>query len=91
MYIDKHNGNNKWAEAIKLEIDQKYEHGTYKNVGTDPLPKDCNKIRSHFAFDVKNYERYKVRLVYYRHLTDVPLSSVCSVVVSLRGVSLVLF
>ena len=28
LSIDKYNGNNKWAEAIKLEIDQQHDYDT---------------------------------------------------------------
>ena len=40
---------------------------------------------------MKHDGRHKARLVAGGHLTDVPLSSVCSGVVSLRGIRLVLF
>ena len=45
----------------------------------------------HFVFDAKHDGRHKARLVADRHLTEVPLSSVYSGVVSLRGIRLVLF
>ena len=32
LSIDKYNSNKKWAEAIKLDIDQQHEHDTYTNV-----------------------------------------------------------
>ena len=54
-------------------------------------PKGCKKIREHFVFDVKHNSRHKSRLVANGHLSEVPLSSVYSGVVPLRGIRLVLF
>ena len=54
-------------------------------------PKGYKQIRVHFVLDIKHYERHKARLVDDGHLTDLPLSSVYSGVVSLRGIRLVLF
>ena len=42
-------------------------------------------------FDIKHDGRHKARLVADGHLTEAPLSSVYSGVVSLRGIRLVLF
>ena len=91
MSIDKKNGNRKWAEALKLEIDQQHEYDTYKDIGDGPAPEGYKKIKVHFVFDVKHDGRHKARLVAGGHLTDVPLSSAYSGVVSLRGIRLVLF
>ena len=33
LSIDKRNGNNKWSEAINLEIQQQHEHDTCKDLG----------------------------------------------------------
>ena len=60
-------------------------------MGTGQAPKDHKKILSHFVFDVKHDGRHKARLVANGHLTDVPLSSTYSGVVSLRGIRLILF
>ena len=91
MSIEKHNGNNKWAEAIKLEIDQQHDHDTYKDMGKGSSPEGYKQIRVHFVFNAKHDGRHKARLVSDGHLTDVLLSSVYSGVVSLRGIRLVLF
>ena len=45
----------------------------------------------HFVFDVKHDGRHKSRLVAGGHLTDTPVDSVYSGVVSLRSLRLVLF
>ena len=94
LSIDKKNRNNKWSEAIHLEVQQQHEYDTYKDLGHKnhaSIPKDYKKIRAHFVFDVKHDGRHKARLVADGHLTEVPLSSVYSGVVSLRGIRLVLF
>ena len=70
MSLDKHNGNNKWAEAIKLEIDQQHDYNTYKDMGKSSSPEGYKRIRVHFVFDVKHDGRHKARLVADGHLTD---------------------
>ena len=55
------------------------------------IPPDFNKIKVHFVYDVKYDRRHKVRLEADGHCTNVPLSSTCSVVVSLKVIMLVLF
>ena len=60
-------------------------------MGIVQAPKDHKKIRAHFVFNVKHYGRCKARLVADGHLTNVPLSSVYSGMVPLRGTRLVIF
>ena len=60
-------------------------------MGTSQAPKDYKKIRAHFILDVKHDGKHKARLVADGYLTNVPLSSVNSHMVSLRGIRLVLF
>ena len=33
LSIDKHDGKDKWAEHIKLEIDQQHDYEAYKGMG----------------------------------------------------------
>ena len=54
-------------------------------------PEGYKRIRVHLVFDIKHDGRHKARLVADGHLTDVPLESVYSGVVTLRGFRLVLF
>lgn len=89
--LDCKNGNHKWEDCIKLEIDQQYQYGTCKDISTRQAPEGYKKILVHFAFDVKHNGRRKARLVADGHLTDVPLSSVYSSAAFLRGIRLVLF
>jgi len=60
---------------------------TYKAVP----PKGYKKIHVHLVFDVKHDDRHKVQLVADGHLTNIPLESVYSGVVSLWVLQLVLF
>jgi hypothetical protein len=55
------------------------------------IPKGFKKIRVHLIYDVKHDGRHKVRLVAYRCLTNIPVDSVYSGVVTLRGLRLQIF
>ena len=73
-------------------MDQQADYDTYKDKGFQAKPPPgYKKIRVHFVFDVKHDGRHKARLVADGNLTEVPLTSVYSGVVSLRGIRLVLF
>ena len=92
VQLDKRNGNKLWQEATQLEMDQQHEYKTYKDLGYNArAPDGYKKIRVHIVWDVKHDGRHKARLVADGNLTEVPLSSVYSGVVSLRGVRLALF
>ena len=80
-----------WAECVKLEIDQHHQHDAYKDMDIGQAPKCNKKIRTHFVFDGKHDDMHKSRLASDENLTDIPLSSVYSGVVFLRGTWLVLF
>ena len=56
-----------------------------------PVPEGCKNIRVHLIFDVKHTGRHRGRLVADGHLTDIPVDSVYSGVVSLRGFRLLVF
>jgi len=58
----------------------------FKDIGKHALPPEGYKnIRVHMIFDVKHNGRHRARLVADGHLTDIPVDSVYSGVVSLRG------
>ena len=38
LSIEKHDGNDKWDEYIKLEIDQQHDYETYKDMGKGSCP-----------------------------------------------------
>jgi hypothetical protein len=94
MRLDEQNKNTCWRDAINLELKQIDEYQTFKDVGhlktSQPTP-EYKKIRVHFVFDVKHDGRHKARLVADGHLTDIPIDSVYSGVVSLKGFRLVVF
>ena len=48
-----------------------------------PIPKGYKKICVHLVYDAKHDGRHKARLVADGHLTDIPIDSVYSGVVSL--------
>jgi hypothetical protein len=90
--IDAKAGNTKWADAMKLELDQHKEYKTYRDIGLDarrPAP-DYQRINIHFVFDVKHSLKRKARLVAGGHTTAPPKDSVYSGVVSLRSIRLAL-
>jgi len=94
MQLDLKNGNTLWHDAIVLEMSQLAEYDTFYDLGhkdTASPPAGYKKIRTHLVFDVKHDGRHKARMVADGHLTDIPLESVYSGVVSLRGLRMVTF
>ena len=92
LRLTKENGNTRWQDAIALEINQILDYKTFKDLGYGaPGPSGYQKIKLHFIFDVKHDGRHKARLVAGGHLTETPVDSVYSGVVSLRSFRLVIF
>jgi hypothetical protein len=94
MQFDLKNGNTLWREATDLEMSQLAEYDTFRDLGhkdTAPPPTGYKKIRTHLVYDCKHDGRHKARMVADGHLTDIPLESVYSGVVSLRGLRIVTF
>lgn len=94
LEIDKKNNNTKWKDAANLELKQIDDYGTFIDHGhqsSGKPPPGYKKIRAHMIFDVKYDGRHKARLVADGHLTEVPVDSVYSGVVSLKGLRLVVF
>jgi hypothetical protein len=92
--LDQKNGNTLWGDATALELGQINEYVTLINKShhTKVIPPNgFKKIRVHLVFDVKHDGRHKARLVADGHLTDIPLDSVYSGVMSLQGFRLVIF
>ena len=90
--LDKRNGNTKWTEAHNLEMEVMDDYKVFKDHGTgDKPPEGYKKIKVRMIYDVKHDGRHKARLVAGGHLTDIPLDSVYSGVVSLRGLRLLVF
>ena len=92
MRLDTANGNSRWRDAEKVELDQLFEYNTSKNLGKQGRPPlGYKKIGVRFVYDVKHDGRHKARMVALGHTRDIPLGSVYSGVVSLRSLRLVLF
>ena len=92
MLIDKKNGNTRWLDAEKLEIQQLFDYNAFQDLGKGaPVPEGYTKIPCHFVYDVKHDGRYKVRMVAGGHRTSTPVDSVYSGVVSLQGIRVMTF
>ena len=92
--LDRINRNDKWDQATKTELGQINDYAVLKDVGhkrTASIPQGYKKIRVHLVYDVKHDGRFKARLVADGHLTDAPLESVYSGVVTIRGFRIVMF
>ena len=86
MELDARNGNNKWKEAVEYEMGKLHELSAFTDMGPDAKPPaGYQKIRTHMVFDVKHDGRHRARLVADGDPTEVPLDSVYSGVISLRG------
>ena len=92
LEIDHSNGNRLWQEATDLELAQidDYKASIDKGKGHKPGP-EYKKITVHLVFAAKHCGRRKARLVAGGHLTDTPIDSVCSSVVSLRAIRMLTF
>ena len=94
LALDEDNKNHKWEEAIKLEIDKLMEYKCFTDNGIhhrSKVPRGYRTIPGHLIFAVKHDGRFKARYVAGGHLTDTPLESVYSGVVSLKGLKTVIF
>ena len=86
LQLDIHNGNNKWKEAIDLEIEQIKEYQVFKDSGKavydkkhiTNAPKGHQTIKVHFVFDVKHCGKFKARLLADGHFTKEPMETVYS-------------
>jgi hypothetical protein len=94
MQFDLKNGNTLWREATNLEMSQLAEYNTFRDMGhkdtASPLT-GYKKICTHLIYDCKHDGRHKAWMVADGHLTDIPLESVYSGVVSLRGLRIIIF
>ena len=86
MQLDEKNGNTKWADAEKKELDQLFEYKTFIDKGVNYKPgMEYTRIRVHFLYAVKHDLRHKARMVAGGHMTAVEKESNYSGVVSLRS------
>jgi hypothetical protein len=75
-------------------MSQLAEYDTFRDLGhkdTAPPPTGYKKICTHLVYDCKHDGRHKAWMVADGHLTDIPLESVYSGVVSLRGLRIITF
>ena len=94
VQFDEENGNRLWQEAEAKEIGQMFEYNVFEDRGhrsTAVAPDDYKLIRLHMVYACKHDGRRKARIVAGGHLTDAPLESVYSGVVSLRGIRMIIF
>ena len=94
LQADLRNGIMKWQDTTKLEMEQLQDYECLKDCGIygkDPPPKGYKKIRVHLVFDIKHDACHKARCVADGHLTDVPINSIYSGVVSLHGLHTIAF
>ena len=92
MHLDAKNKNSKWRDAKIIELEQINDYKSFKDLGYKaPIPKGYKKIRVHMVYNVKHNGRHKARLVAGGHLTNIPIESIYSGVVSLCGLCIVLF
>ena len=88
MELDKKNGNDLWAQAIKSEIDGIHGYKVFIDKGTDirNVPDDYKPLRCHFVFAAKWDGRRKARLVAGGHRTEDPKDGVFAGIANLRSV-----
>ena len=92
MELDDKNGNTKWRDAELIELTQIDEYDTFKDMGSNHRPpSDYKKITVHMIYAIKHDGRHKARLVAGGHLTETPIDSVYSSIVSLRGIRILTF
>src|SRR6056300_1198686 len=92
LRLDRLNGNTRWQDATKVEMDQLAEYKVFIDMGLGtPIPKGFQRTRVHLVYACKHDGRHKARLVADGHLTDIPVDSVYSGVVSLRGLKMMIF
>lgn len=94
VQFDEENGNTLWQDAEKKETAQMFEYNVFDDRGhrsTARIPEGYKKITLHLVYACKHDGRRKARIVAGGHLTDPPLESVYSGVVSLRGIRMIVF
>jgi hypothetical protein len=90
--LDKLHGNDKWQSVTKLEMDQLHEYNTFHDKGTGTTPgEEFKKIQVHLVYACKHDGHHKARLCANGILTEIPIHSVYSGVVSLKSLRSVIF
>jgi hypothetical protein len=90
--LDKLHGSDKWQKATKLEMGQLHEHDAFQDKGIGTTPGEgFKKIRVQLVHAVKHDGHHKARLCANGNLTETPVNSVCSGVVSLKSLCAAIF
>jgi hypothetical protein len=83
MEYDQENGNTRWRDSKILEVEQLHEYSVFGDKGYGgSKPAGYKMIQCHLVYNVKHDAKHKSRLVAGGHLTDTPLNSMYSRVVS---------
>ena len=92
MLLDKKNLSSKWADAEEKERACFREYRVFKDIGKDGRPPASYKpLKILMVYDVKHDGRHRACMVAAGHLTEVPVKSMYSGVISLRGIRLMIF
>ena len=99
MKFDEENGTTKWKQATNLEVTLLDSFGVfktgskarYKGRKLSNAPEAYQHIRSRMIYDVKHDGRHRARFVAGGHLTEIPLESCYSGVVSMEDVRTIVF
>ena len=92
FFLDKQNGNSKWREAIKKELDQLEEFKVFRVLKKgETIPAGYKQVPYHIVFDVKFDLRHKARLVADGNWTEATRDDVYSGVVAMETVRLGFF
>jgi hypothetical protein len=90
--LDEKHGTTQWVDATSLEMVQLGNYDCFHDQGKGvDIPKGFKKICVHLIYDVKHDGRHMAQLVADGHLTDIPVDSVYSGVVTLQGLRLLIF
>ena len=88
--LDEKNGNKKWQDCMKVEIETLNMYNTFKDMGKIKHVEGHSKIPVRFVFDVKHDLRHRARLVAGGHRTEKTMEGTYSSVVSLKSIRIAL-
>ena len=90
--LDKENGNSKWAEAIRVEVNKLKEYDDFEAMAEGARAQEgYSRIPLHWVFDEKHDFRHQARIVAGGHVAPIPDESPSSSVVWLKGMRILLF
>ena len=92
IWLDRENGNTRWADALKKEIQQLLDYLTFRILDKgEPPPAGYKKLPHHIVFEVKFDLRHKARLVAGGNWSDVPKEDCYSGVAGIEAIRLGFF